>query len=95
MTQKVFISGIADFLGSHLGDRFSDRGWRVYGLAKHTSELMVENLFTTHGGEYAIAVPHSIFGPRQRGSGTDGIQLRYGDRDSLGRDPQTWLNRLN
>jgi UDP-glucose 4-epimerase len=37
-----------------------------YGLAKFTSELMVANLFTTHGGEYAIAVPHSIIGPRQR-----------------------------
>jgi len=176
MTQKVFISGIAGFLGSHLADRFSDRGWRVcgidnlsggternvpagadflvadccdrgsyahllsgadlvyhcasaaydglsifspsfvfkntaqatvdlatasisagagrfvhcssmarygaltppftedmrpepvtpYGLAKHTSELMVENLFSRHGGEYAIAVPHSVIGPRQR-----------------------------
>jgi nucleoside-diphosphate-sugar epimerase len=37
-----------------------------YGLAKHTSELMIKNLFRTHGGEYAIAVPHSIIGPRQR-----------------------------
>src|SRR5215475_5768435 len=32
MTQKVFISGIAGFLGSHLADRFSDRGWRVCGI---------------------------------------------------------------
>lgn len=176
MTQKVFISGIAGFLGSHLADRFCDLGWRVcgidnlsggseryvpagadflvadccdrgsyahllsgaglvyhcactaydglsifspsyvfrntaqatvdlatasisagagrfvhcssmarygaltppftedmepepvtpYGLAKRASELMVENLFSRHGGEYAIAVPHSIIGPRQR-----------------------------
>jgi UDP-glucose 4-epimerase len=176
MTQRVFISGIAGFLGSHLAERFAERGWYVcgidnlrggsernvpdgvdflvadccdrgsyarlldgadlvyhcasaaydglsifspsvvfmntaqatvdlasaslaagtgrfvhcssmarygaltppftedmkpqpvtpYGLAKYTSELMVENLFTTHGSEYAIAVPHSIIGPRQR-----------------------------
>ena len=176
MTQKVFISGIAGFLGSHLADCFSERGWRVcgidnlfggsernvpagadflvadccdrgsyahllsgadlvyhcasaaydglslfspsfvfrntaqatvdlatasisvdagrfvhcssmarygaltppftedmkpepvtpYGMAKYTSELMVENLFSRHGGGYAIAVPHSVIGPRQR-----------------------------
>jgi UDP-glucose 4-epimerase len=32
MTQRVFISGIAGFLGSHLADRFSDLGWRVCGI---------------------------------------------------------------
>src|SRR5262249_28804005 len=32
MAQKVFISGIAGFLGSHLADLFSDRGWRVCGI---------------------------------------------------------------
>jgi UDP-glucose 4-epimerase len=37
-----------------------------YGLAKHSAELVVRNLFETHGGEYAIAVPHNIIGPRQR-----------------------------
>jgi UDP-glucose 4-epimerase len=37
-----------------------------YGLAKHASELFVANLVTHHGGEYAIAVPHNIIGPRQR-----------------------------
>jgi UDP-glucose 4-epimerase len=37
-----------------------------YGLAKVASEQIVANLFSTHGGEYAIAVPHSIIGPRQR-----------------------------
>jgi UDP-glucose 4-epimerase len=37
-----------------------------YGLAKLSSELMVRTLFTTHGGEYSIAVPHNIIGPRQR-----------------------------
>ena len=37
-----------------------------YGLAKHASEQIVANLFSTHGGEYAIAIPHNIIGPRQR-----------------------------
>ncbi|MGH9170031.1 MAG: NAD-dependent epimerase/dehydratase family protein [Acidimicrobiales bacterium] len=37
-----------------------------YGFAKWCSELIVANLAETHGGEYAIAVPHSIIGPRQR-----------------------------
>jgi UDP-glucose 4-epimerase len=37
-----------------------------YGLAKRASELVVANLFETHGGEHCIAVPHNIIGPRQR-----------------------------
>lgn len=37
-----------------------------YGLAKHASELIVKNIFDTHGGAYSIAVPHNIIGPRQR-----------------------------
>lgn len=38
----------------------------VYGHAKLVSEAVVTNLFSTHGGEWSIAVPHNIFGPRQR-----------------------------
>jgi UDP-glucose 4-epimerase len=37
-----------------------------YGLAKHAAELLVRNIFNTHGGDYCIAVPHNIIGPRQR-----------------------------
>ncbi len=37
-----------------------------YGLAKHASELVVRNIFDTHGGTYSIAIPHNIIGPRQR-----------------------------
>lgn len=37
-----------------------------YGHAKRVSELVVSNLFDTHGGEWSIAVPHNIIGPRQR-----------------------------
>lgn len=37
-----------------------------YGLAKHASELLVKNIFDTHGGVWSIAVPHNIIGARQR-----------------------------
>jgi len=37
-----------------------------YGHAKWASELMVGNLFDRHGGEWSIAVPHNIIGPRQK-----------------------------
>jgi UDP-glucose 4-epimerase len=37
-----------------------------YGHAKHVSEQVITNLFDTHGGDWSIAVPHNIIGPRQR-----------------------------
>ena len=37
-----------------------------YGIAKYASELLVENLCTTHNIEYVITVPHNIIGPRQK-----------------------------
>lgn len=37
-----------------------------YGLAKHASERIVQNICDTHGLTYSIAVPHNIIGPRQR-----------------------------
>lgn len=37
-----------------------------YGLAKLTAECLLRQLAQVHGFEYAIAVPHSIYGPRQR-----------------------------
>jgi UDP-glucose 4-epimerase len=37
-----------------------------YGHAKRVSELVVMNLFDSHGGEWSVAVPHNIIGPRQR-----------------------------
>ncbi|PIN86216.1 epimerase [Candidatus Woesearchaeota archaeon CG10_big_fil_rev_8_21_14_0_10_44_13] len=37
-----------------------------YGIAKYSSELLIENLCGTHGMEYVIAVPHNIIGPRQK-----------------------------
>jgi UDP-glucose 4-epimerase len=37
-----------------------------YGLAKLAVEHMLSNLCRTHGVEYVIAVPHNIYGPRQK-----------------------------
>lgn len=37
-----------------------------YGIAKYSSELLVENLCKTHGMDYVIVVPHNIIGPRQK-----------------------------
>jgi UDP-glucose 4-epimerase len=37
-----------------------------YGVAKYASELCIETLSEAHGFEYAIAVPHNIYGPRQK-----------------------------
>jgi nucleoside-diphosphate-sugar epimerase len=37
-----------------------------YGIAKLGAETLLRNLAETHGFDYAIAVPHNIYGPRQR-----------------------------
>lgn len=37
-----------------------------YGIAKEAVERLLVNLCETHGIEWAIAVPHNIYGPRQR-----------------------------
>jgi UDP-glucose 4-epimerase len=37
-----------------------------YGIGKWASELLLQNLAETHGVEWVIAVPHNIYGPRQR-----------------------------
>ena len=37
-----------------------------YGIAKYSSELLVENICNTHGMKYVILVPHNIIGPRQK-----------------------------
>lgn len=46
------------------GDRL--RPVDPYGIAKVAAEHTLRSLCKTHGVEYAICVPHSIFGPRQR-----------------------------
>jgi UDP-glucose 4-epimerase len=37
-----------------------------YGVAKYAAELFIETMAEAHGFEYVIAVPHNIFGPRQK-----------------------------
>ena len=37
-----------------------------YGIAKEAAERVLINLCETHGLEWVIAVPHSIYGPRQK-----------------------------
>ena len=37
-----------------------------YGIGKYMSELILQNLAEVHGMEWVIAVPHNIFGPRQK-----------------------------
>jgi UDP-glucose 4-epimerase len=37
-----------------------------YGIAKHSSELLLKNLADVHGIELVIAIPHNIIGPRQK-----------------------------
>jgi UDP-glucose 4-epimerase len=53
-------------LQSPFGEDMAPAPVSPYGLAKHASELIVKNIFDTHGGDYSIAIPHSIIGPRQR-----------------------------
>jgi len=37
-----------------------------YGIGKYASELLLCNLAETHGIEWTIAVPHNIYGPKQK-----------------------------
>jgi len=37
-----------------------------YGVAKVASEMFIRVMAEAHGFEYAIAVPHNIYGPRQK-----------------------------
>jgi UDP-glucose 4-epimerase len=37
-----------------------------YGVGKYASELLLKNLGETHAMEWAVCVPHNIYGPRQR-----------------------------
>ena len=37
-----------------------------YGISKYAAELVLRNLCQVHGMEYVIAIPHNIYGPRQK-----------------------------
>jgi UDP-glucose 4-epimerase len=64
----VYCSSMARYgeLGAPFTEDMTPAPANPYGLAKHAAELIVQNLFETHGGEYCIAIPHNIIGPRQR-----------------------------
>ncbi len=68
VTRFVHCSSMARYgaLPTPFTEDMAPRPVNPYGLAKHASELVVANLFDIHGGEYSIAVPHNIIGPRQR-----------------------------
>ncbi len=37
-----------------------------YGVAKYASELFIKTMSEAHGTEYVHAIPHNIFGPKQK-----------------------------
>lgn len=47
-------------------ENYEPRPQDPYGIAKEAAERVLINLCETHGVEYVIAVPHSIYGPRQK-----------------------------
>lgn len=65
----VFCSSMARY-GNLQPPPFMEDGecWPVdpYGLAKLGAEILLAQMSRVHGFEYAIAVPHNIYGPRQK-----------------------------
>lgn len=47
-------------------ESYEPRPQDPYGIAKEAAERVLVNLCETHGLEWVIAVPHSIYGPRQK-----------------------------
>jgi UDP-glucose 4-epimerase len=47
-------------------ETFEPRPQDPYGIAKEAAERVLITLAETHGIEWVIAVPHSIYGPRQK-----------------------------
>jgi len=47
-------------------ESYEPRPQDPYGIAKEAAERVLKVLCDTHGVEYVIAVPHSIYGPRQK-----------------------------
>ncbi|MFD0339971.1 NAD-dependent epimerase/dehydratase family protein [Streptomyces sp. NPDC127117] len=64
----VYCSSMARYgaLSTPFTEEMEPQPANPYGIAKRTSEQLVQSLFETHGGTYSIAVPHNIIGPRQR-----------------------------
>lgn len=47
-------------------ETYEPRPQDPYGIAKEGAERVLINLCETHGLEWVVAVPHSIYGPRQK-----------------------------
>ena len=47
-------------------ETFTPKPQDPYGIAKEAAERVLKTLADVHGIEYVIAVPHNIYGPRQR-----------------------------
>jgi UDP-glucose 4-epimerase len=47
-------------------ESYEPRPQDPYGIAKEAAERVLINLCETHGLDWVIAVPHSIYGPRQK-----------------------------
>ncbi len=71
----VFTSSMARYSNAS-GSKDGPHGWfeewhfpnpvDPYGIAKEAAERLLINLCETHGVEWSIAVPHNIYGPRQK-----------------------------
>jgi UDP-glucose 4-epimerase len=69
VTRFVHCSSMArygNFDGQPFQEHMMCRPQDPYGIAKYSSELLLQNLSTIHGLDLVIAVPHNIIGPRQK-----------------------------
>lgn len=64
----VFCSSMARYGANAVPFReeFEPRPQDPYGIGKVAAETFLRNLCETHGIEWTIAVPHNIYGPRQK-----------------------------
>lgn len=64
----VFCSSMARYghLEAPFREDMTPQPVNPYGIAKRSAELVIQTIFDTHGGDYSIAIPHNIIGPRQR-----------------------------
>jgi len=64
----VFCSSMARYgdIGPPFNESDCPRPCDPYGIAKEAAERLLRSLAHVHHVEYAIAVPHNIYGPRQR-----------------------------
>ncbi len=63
----VFLSSMARYGTQEVPftEQMAPKPQDPYGIGKVAAEDMLRNLCEVHGTEYAIAVPHNIYGPRQ------------------------------